>query len=271
MLASTVAIGLLLLGSGTAMAQLSPGFSQGLQDRQGWETWFNGLTGDYQAGAFFWAGQRSLPRPAPCFAQGGRDLGPWTAGCVDAQHRLAITDVRRKGEPDYRTGWNAWTPETFANNEAAQAAREAATQAVREQAEANAAAIQRAANEQALADARAKAKVDHDAAEKQVRVDAENRAAAQLAAENAPNNRCREPAIAGGLMTEFNSFESVQDANIQSVDIEHLTTISFDTVQGKNVYACHGVFVLMNGRHVPGTLTTRLNVAGNVIVRFSTD
>jgi hypothetical protein len=62
-----------------------------------------------------------------------------------------------------------------------------------------------------------------------------------------------------------------QDANIQSVDIEHLTTISFDIVQGQNVYACHGVFVLMNGRHMPGTLTTRLNVAGNVIVRFSTD
>jgi hypothetical protein len=70
---------------------------------------------------------------------------------------------------------------------------------------------------------------------------------------------CRksQPAVAGGLKTAFDNFEAVQDANIQSVDIEHLTTISFDIVQGQNVYACHGVFVLMNGRHMPGTLTTR--------------
>jgi hypothetical protein len=121
------------------------------------------------------------------------------------------------------------------------------------------------------ADAAASAQAQRDAAAAQARVDAENRAAAQLAAENSPDNHCKEQKIAGELMLNFNNIQTVQDYNIQSVDIEHLTTIKFEVVQGKNVYVCHGVFVLMNGRHVPGTLATRINVAGNIIVRFTTD
>jgi len=105
-----VAVGLAL--SAPASAQpiaVSPAFTQGNTDRQSWETWYNGLSGEYQAGALFWSGQRSLPHPAPCQTQGGRDLGAWTAGCMAAQQRLALTDVRRKAEPDYRLGWNAWS------------------------------------------------------------------------------------------------------------------------------------------------------------------
>jgi hypothetical protein len=109
MLASTI-VAMSLLSNGMAIAQVSPAFAQGLNDRQSWESWFNSQTGDYQAGAFFWSGQRSQLHPAPCYAQGGRDLGAWSAGCVAAQQRLALADVRRKGEPDYRTGWNAWVP-----------------------------------------------------------------------------------------------------------------------------------------------------------------
>src|ERR1700722_6580573 len=88
----------------SAMAQPAPAFMQGVNDRQNWESWFNSLSGQYQSGAYFWAGQRSLAYPAPCFAEGGVNLGNWTAGCVAAQQRLALSDIRRKAEPDYRLG-----------------------------------------------------------------------------------------------------------------------------------------------------------------------
>jgi hypothetical protein len=94
----------------------SPPFAQGHGDRQAWESWFNGLNGQYKVGAEFWAGQRSLPHPAPCFAAGGRDLGAWTDGCVAAQRLLGPSDARRKNEPDYRLGWNSFDPTTKTND-----------------------------------------------------------------------------------------------------------------------------------------------------------
>jgi len=52
---------------GSAMAEEpSALFSQGLRDRTKWENWFATLTGDRRAGAEYWAGQRSLPRPGLC-------------------------------------------------------------------------------------------------------------------------------------------------------------------------------------------------------------
>jgi hypothetical protein len=83
-------------------------FQQGLHDRTAWETWFNGLTGDYQEGARYWSTQRSLPKPGSCYGAAGQSLGDWTAGCVAAQQRLGPSDVRRKIEPDFRLGWNSY-------------------------------------------------------------------------------------------------------------------------------------------------------------------
>src|SRR5207253_3128986 len=76
-------------------------FQQGAADRQAYESWFASLTGDYRMGAFFWAGQRSLPKPQSCAALGGEA----TAGCLAAQQHLAPSDMRRKTEPEYRQGW----------------------------------------------------------------------------------------------------------------------------------------------------------------------
>ncbi|HXA20865.1 MAG TPA: hypothetical protein VNW90_01105 [Acetobacteraceae bacterium] len=258
MLASTfVAMGLL---GNAAIAQPSPAFISGLNDRNGWEVWFNSLSGDYQAGANFWAGQRSLPHPTGCYAEGGRDLGLWGAGCVASQQRLGLSDIRRKAEPEYRLGWNAWTPGAAEAMQqlAAQAAANRQAQAERDAAEAQRIRDQDRADREALA-------------AKKAREDAENKAAAQLAAENSPDNRCKEPKIAGDLIESFNSLQTVQDIRLKAVDIEHLITLSFKVDQGQNIYNCHGVFVLSNGRHLPGTLYTRLNVAGNIIIHFTVD
>ncbi len=83
-------------------------FQQGLADRRAWEEYFNGLTGDFRAGAESWAERRSTPKPGSCYAATHSDLGAWTAGCLAAQQRLGPSDRRRKAEPDYRLGWNAY-------------------------------------------------------------------------------------------------------------------------------------------------------------------
>jgi hypothetical protein len=81
-----------------------PSFADGQRDRQSWETWIAGTTGDYHKGANWWAGQRSLSRPGSCFTLSGdtRD------GCLAATDKLATFDARRRADPDYRRGWNSY-------------------------------------------------------------------------------------------------------------------------------------------------------------------
>lgn len=79
--------------------------AQGHADRMTFEAWIGSLNGDERRGADFWAAERSKPKPVSCIAV---VLGPdYTSGCQEAQRRLAVLDVRRKTEPDYRKGWNA--------------------------------------------------------------------------------------------------------------------------------------------------------------------
>jgi hypothetical protein len=44
----------------------------------------------------------------------GNSLPEFVSGCQEAQRRLALPDVRRRTEPDYRNGWNADVPVTDA-------------------------------------------------------------------------------------------------------------------------------------------------------------
>jgi hypothetical protein len=81
---------------------------EGAADRRAWETWFGGLSGAYKDGAEYWTGQRSTPQPGSCYGPAGQNLGDWTAGCLDAKRSLALSDIRRKSEPDYRAGWNSY-------------------------------------------------------------------------------------------------------------------------------------------------------------------
>ena len=90
--------------------QPSATYQQGQADRQAWETWFASLSGDYRAGAEWWAGQRSLPHPGLCDASPSSTGHDWTAGCFAAQEKLSPWDVRRKTEPEYRLGWNNPAP-----------------------------------------------------------------------------------------------------------------------------------------------------------------
>jgi hypothetical protein len=82
-------------------------FEQGLADRTAWEQWFAGLSGDLQAGAYWWSGQRSLPNPGTCNNPAVSQL--FVAGCEAAMTRLTPTDARRRLSAEYRRGWNEYS------------------------------------------------------------------------------------------------------------------------------------------------------------------
>ena len=81
--------------------------AQGHVDRVSFETWIGSLNGDQRRGAEFWVQERSKPKAVSCLATDGSSVPEFVAGCQKAQSRLALPDVRRRTEPDYRNGWNA--------------------------------------------------------------------------------------------------------------------------------------------------------------------
>jgi hypothetical protein len=106
-----------LLGAAVAMSALmnvphaqaqapTTEFQQGLADREAWDNWFNGLSGEYRAGAYFWSGQRDLPKPEwkSCDSLGGEA----SVGCYAAKAILEISDMRRRLVPAYQQGWNSY-------------------------------------------------------------------------------------------------------------------------------------------------------------------
>jgi hypothetical protein len=159
-------------------------------------------------------------------------------------------------------------------------------QAAQEQAAANAqkhAVI--AAQQQRRAEAdRKRAAEQQRADDEQARIDAENRAAALReaqvharlveetrvanlrAAEESPENLCKEPATAGQVINYYNSLVRAGNAAFTAVDIEHLITEQFDL--DTKTMSCHGTFVLTNGNRRTGSVLARPNVAGTIIVSF---
>jgi hypothetical protein len=81
----------------------SQGYTDGRNARAEYESWVNGVSeGEYRSGILFWAARRSDKKPPGC-----RYSSPgFESGCLEAQKRLAPLDARRKGEPDFKLGWN---------------------------------------------------------------------------------------------------------------------------------------------------------------------
>lgn len=100
---------LLLLGGAVApsscRADEGSAETQGRADRLTFENWINGLGGEPRRGADFWAQERSKPQPVSCITS--PPTPEYRSACQEAQRRLALSDVRRRTEPDYRRGWNA--------------------------------------------------------------------------------------------------------------------------------------------------------------------
>ena len=81
-------------------------YADGRRDREAWEEWLTRLPlGAYQDGAFWWSDEHRKRNPGACESPSGDTQ--WDAGCRAAQRRIALPDVRRTTEADYRMGWNS--------------------------------------------------------------------------------------------------------------------------------------------------------------------
>jgi hypothetical protein len=95
----------------SGVSPIEAAFHAGLTERGAWETWDAALTGDYRAGADYWASHRSISNPGTCANPIGVIPTPaWTAGCMASKTRLDPTDLKRKNDPNYRRGWNSYSP-----------------------------------------------------------------------------------------------------------------------------------------------------------------
>jgi hypothetical protein len=107
-LAAVCLIGALAAAAATPACAQSAAYSDGLGDRTTYEQWFASLGPEERDGATFWAAERSKSHPLPCAAHDDNPNTPWSAGCRAAQLRLGSADERRRSEPEYRLGWNAY-------------------------------------------------------------------------------------------------------------------------------------------------------------------
>ena len=151
----------------------------------------------------------------------------------------------------------------------------------------HAAERQKEANDRAMAVAAQQEQADFErqqAAARQSKLNAEQQAAEQqeadarkklaeetrvanlLAAEQSPNNYCKEQSIASDVINHYNSLVAAGNSAFSAVDIEHLITEQFD--KQARTSSCHGTFVLTNGSRRTGSIVARLNVAGTIIVNF---
>jgi hypothetical protein len=86
----------------------SNSFKQGLSDRSSWETLFSSLRGLERDGALYWASERSKTSVIPCLQNISKG-DKWIYGCSEAQSRLALSDFKRKTDPQYWYGWNSYS------------------------------------------------------------------------------------------------------------------------------------------------------------------
>lgn len=87
-------------------ASSTPAYADGWRDRQAWEEWLKKLPrSSYRSGAFWWLDEHEKKNPLPCSSPSGGSQ--WEAGCRAAEEHLAVPDVRRTTEGDYRLGWNS--------------------------------------------------------------------------------------------------------------------------------------------------------------------
>jgi hypothetical protein len=82
----------------------SPDYVLGQADRAEWERWIASLSGASQAGAIYWAVQRSTTRPGSC--NDPQQTPDWQRACAEARRRLSLPDALRRSELQYRNGWN---------------------------------------------------------------------------------------------------------------------------------------------------------------------
>jgi hypothetical protein len=87
----------------------SAAFRRGQADRQQWDSWLAGQSGDSLAGATYWFSHRNDPHAPNCpVAQVNLHTSyEWMFGCDAAMKQLAVPDTMRRMSTDYRLGWDS--------------------------------------------------------------------------------------------------------------------------------------------------------------------
>src|SRR5579884_1725572 len=85
----------------------APPFDQGLADRTAFELWVSSMSEELRRGADWWTARRSLPNPGSCYGPVATSY-EFVAGCEAVKAWLAPVDRKRKSDPEYRRGWNAY-------------------------------------------------------------------------------------------------------------------------------------------------------------------
>ena len=182
------------------------------------------------------------------------------AAAIAQQQAAVVAQQRHRAEAERKHAADAQ-----ARAQAAQQEADARAAALAVQQQQDAYDRQQAAIQQAKLDAAQQAATQREADAK-ARLKEETRLANLRAAEESPDNHCKESSTAGAVINYYNSLVRAGDAAFSAVDIEHLITEQFDA-KAKTM-SCHGTFVLTNGSRRDGSIITRLNVAGNIIVSF---
>ena len=87
--------------------------------------------------------------------------------------------------------------------------------------------------------------------------------------ENASDNVCHDPKTAKLVMEGWNGLDTMKEASVRVIDIEHMTTVYAHA--GDNSVSCHGVFVTSRGGRIVGTATVRRNIAGDPMFVWERD
>jgi hypothetical protein len=184
------------------------------------------------------------------------------------QQRQAACAAQRRAQ------WEEYKAKQKAAKDAADASAAQKQAAQAEAARAHAQAEDKARADQAAAEARAARKKaqQRELARNEARRSAEHKRLRHLAlmqAENAPDNHCRDPKLAKAVIEGWNGLDTMKAADVRTIDIEHLTTVSF--APQTMSFSCHGVFVTSKGWKVAGTVTVKKNIADEAMFVWERD
>jgi hypothetical protein len=127
-----------------------------------------------------------------------------------------------------------------------------------------------AAQQAAWAAQQKEAEAKGQAAIKVAKAKEEARQAAQKAAEESPDNICRNQAMGKMEIDQMNALQLSHHTGRQVIDIEHVTTIEAPSNAAETM-VCHGTFLFSSGVREPGTVTFRKNLAGDPIIVWKSD
>ncbi len=209
---------------------------------------------------------------APAQASGyGNPLASLIGQFAQQQRAQACVSERRAQWAEYNARQKAAQDKAAADAAQQKQVADAKDTAARAAAEAQHA---RAAHDTVVAEAHARHRREQsraDAQKEQLAAEARRRDdyVRLVRDENASDNVCHDAKMARVVMEGWNGLDTMKEASLRVIDIEHMTTVSAHA--SDQSVSCHGVFVTSRGGRVVGTATVRRNIAGDAMFVWERD